>query len=865
MISADPGSTPLALKLLSEAENVRDIPEFLRRHWASQDCVIWKPSKRLKWGKPLIEPVEQWRLYPWTSTFASQQAVHSGLPLEFKNDSTGRTYLQYWSNDFKPIAKSCRVHNDFLSEDGNSISETFIKERGLTKLAVAFFFLRPESAPYAVTLYRNDDQSDFREEELADLDQCATCIPYLIDRFANDTLRSLLIDVQQSLVPPKNVLESKLDPQLLTPLCRCISTALHCEEATIILAKAPASPETYGVAGTSLASEGVMTQEYTASKSQGLTGYVLKTGEVLHFHDLANFEDPVLGEKIKYDYDGIKWKDTASIQEHYRKTHPNIADGDKLPPITFLGVPIRDRRAKDPEEARVLGMIRCSAGKGPYFFIPAEVEVLELVAGSVGRWWSDVIRASSEAERANLLKGLIDVQNALQDAVKRSLEGNGTNPKASGRNLTPTPVITSAADEIVGSFAGIKLVAFRRYSETSNSFTCEEFAAAESFTANAKQGDVVSETECQLSGELTKSTANDTRPIWIPRKKIVSEGSDFEKSLYDGLAGVYLARVESRGRLEGILDFGWDSDVTRSPQSIQIRRLVGSLARELSLHEEICSYQERLHLSVEHQFTMTSSVGHQIKTPLVQAIETCLRIYRPIQISKRRDDLTLSQTHALAKRVPILMPRVLGTLRKAQSVGRFMEIYGKLAREEPLELETSRHSISDLSQLCRDVFSNNVSSEGLATIGEELPELGLTGELKGVSFIDSREFSRSKPRPRLRYNQAATEQAIDAIIGNALKYGAIGTGIEMEGTIESECLRLDVINLADRSILLTQQDAEHCFEEGFRSGLTKGYLGSGLGLWLAKKLMEEQGGTLRAFPTDSHNKTVFSLRIPFTP
>ncbi|MCD0461402.1 GAF domain-containing sensor histidine kinase [Roseiconus lacunae] len=824
------------LRLLKEVLSVKAIPEKIANLLDCEDCVVWKPSKRLTPGEPLEEPLEQWRLYPWTSTFATQQAEHSGLALEFKNDTTGRIYKEYWEDDFKGLPETRRIQNDFPSEDAESISRQFMEQRGLKKIAVSFFHLREGDAPYAVSFYRNARSHDFCVDDVRLADACAECIPILIERFSGKNLRRLLGQVHRLLDQDFDGADIGETPK---QLCDTLSEQLHCVETTIVLSSTFVGPEEFTIKATTLTpppDESV----FRAEKKDGLTGYVLETKETLEFHDLRNFHDTTMGVRIRQRYKGITWNDSASIIEHARSVIEPNSGVEQLPPIAFLGVPVIDRR-----DDQILGMIRCSLGTGPYFFIHAEREVLELIANSLGRWWGDRLRVIDEADRANLFMGLLNVQGRLQDSIRSAID------KDEVRDEIPHDAI----DGIVEAFEGISLVAFRRLDQEKKLLLIESIGVSRSVKSTAKNGDAVELDSCGLICDLLNNAS--TPPTWIPSTKVSAFGSTFEVDFYSGLAGTYAVGITLEGQAIGVIDFGWEYDFTESPHAEQICRVMESLAKQLALYEQLEAYQKKLKKSVDDQIVMTQSVGHQIKSPLANARDT-LDLLRGPYLSARRDkDAALELPYRVERLAKKHLPRVYGMVRKAQSVGRFMEIYGKLSREQALNLPRQQIALRDLKRLILEIYQNNIDHNS-----DRVKPAGFSG-----LFVDTESSTQDMSSNSVSYsvicNQDAIEQVLDAVIGNARKYGALRSAIEFRARFlaEKHALQIDIVNLATANKHLTELEARQCFEEGYRSPKMSGMLGSGLGLWIASELLLDQGGDIEAIPTFD-SLTTFRLTLP---
>lgn len=102
-----------------------------------------------------------------------------------------------------------------------------------------------------------------------------------------------------------------------------------------------------------------------------------------------------------------------------------------------------------------------------------------------------------------------------------------------------------------------------------------------------------------------------------------------------------------------------------------------------------------------------------------------------------------------------------------------------------------------------------------------------------------------------------TAAAVQNLLQNARRYG--GCVITIRATTEEEHV---VLHVWDQGAGVPTEDRDRIFERGWR-GAGGGQLpGSGLGLHVARRLMERQGGELRLVPEDHRGGACFTLRLP---
>jgi signal transduction histidine kinase len=99
---------------------------------------------------------------------------------------------------------------------------------------------------------------------------------------------------------------------------------------------------------------------------------------------------------------------------------------------------------------------------------------------------------------------------------------------------------------------------------------------------------------------------------------------------------------------------------------------------------------------------------------------------------------------------------------------------------------------------------------------------------------------------------------VNNIVTNAIRYTPAG------GRIEVDCRRADgtlKLAIADSGPGIDGSDQQHIFESGFRGSTAVGTDGSGLGLEIARRFAEEQGGSVDVVSVPGVG-TEFVIRLP---
>jgi CheY-like chemotaxis protein len=149
----------------------------------------------------------------------------------------------------------------------------------------------------------------------------------------------------------------------------------------------------------------------------------------------------------------------------------------------------------------------------------------------------------------------------------------------------------------------------------------------------------------------------------------------------------------------------------------------------------------------------------------------------------------------------------------------------------------------------------------LAAVVKEAAEL-LRGDAqaKGLTF-DVRVESRSMP---VRGDRGRIQQVVHNLLSNAIKFTPSGGRVELEARVEDSRARLVV---HDTGIGIDEKVLPHIFER-FRqadTSITRRYSGLGLGLAIARRLVELHGGSISAESAGAQRGATFIVSLPLGP
>ncbi len=128
-----------------------------------------------------------------------------------------------------------------------------------------------------------------------------------------------------------------------------------------------------------------------------------------------------------------------------------------------------------------------------------------------------------------------------------------------------------------------------------------------------------------------------------------------------------------------------------------------------------------------------------------------------------------------------------------------------------------------------------------------------------VEFGVDRVTFRASPDIRASVEPAQLRSAVGNLVRNALAYSPARTRVEVSASIEDDLLAVSVRN-AGRAVSGDDGDADAIFRPYVRGANAEGRFGTGLGLFIARRVAEANGGglTLRLL----EDATEFVLEIP---
>jgi signal transduction histidine kinase len=431
--------------------------------------------------------------------------------------------------------------------------------------------------------------------------------------------------------------------------------------------------------------------------------------------------------------------------------------------------------------------------------------LLALIVGwLVGRLARESARAEARADEAELLRDELGRRADLVEAANRC-----------ARALSSSLELDEAFGAFIRELRG--LVPFDRVAIV----LAEDGAAHVMATAGAGAAEVFGPgTREPLAGSLLEQVLASPSPI----NRVEFDPAEFpeESALAElGLRSRLAAPLLAGTRAVGMLSLGRSQPRAFTPAETELVGLLGRLVA--TAVQNIRSYEaERRNVDELRRLStmradFVSVVSHELRTPLTSVIgsaRTLRERWRDLPAEQR--DSLLDLAVAEADRLATLVAEVLDTSRI--DAGTFSYSFDRV----------------DVEQL--------VEAAVAAASGHEV---GVVARVHGKL-------------PPIRGDEARLRQVLGNLIDNAIKYsphdGTVDVGAADEGG------RV-VIDVTDRGVGIEAEDLDLVFEKFGRVSGQGSRPGTGLGLYIARAIVEAHGGALEVSSAPGRGST-FTLTLP---
>jgi PAS domain S-box-containing protein len=171
------------------------------------------------------------------------------------------------------------------------------------------------------------------------------------------------------------------------------------------------------------------------------------------------------------------------------------------------------------------------------------------------------------------------------------------------------------------------------------------------------------------------------------------------------------------------------------------------------------------------------------------------------------------------------------------------------------QTRTLTHLIDDL------LAASQLEAGGLTLTPSDVDLVAVVREAVGLMSAQGRVISVEAPAGALivHADSQRLHQVLANLLTNAMKYSTEGSDIAVRVRSEGGDARVDV---TDHGIGINPEDLAHVFDRFFRSAeAVEHEKGAGLGLFITRRLVERQGGTIRVESVPGEGST-FSFTLP---
>lgn len=279
------------------------------------------------------------------------------------------------------------------------------------------------------------------------------------------------------------------------------------------------------------------------------------------------------------------------------------------------------------------------------------------------------------------------------------------------------------------------------------------------------------------------------------------------------LSGGYLAdRISIRKKrkqeeqilavLDGCLSGNFD-DYEDALEKLEDRRFAGLLGK---IGGKIQLKSEYLEEEQDATKTLVTDISHQLRTPL-GALKVCFALYTEAQ--------TQAEQEEFRERCE----------RQIEKIQLLADAFGSISR-----LETHMISLHPERVSFTEVLTDSVNSVYHKALQKQIS-------------IEIEELEETE----LWLDKKWTAEAISNVFDNAIKYSPAGSGIFVRARILHNFLRVEI---EDGGIGISKKERNRIFGRFYRgeNEVVKKEEGMGIGLYLSRKIIEEEGGTISVYP-----------------
>ncbi|HTM29766.1 MAG TPA: HAMP domain-containing sensor histidine kinase [Vicinamibacterales bacterium] len=219
------------------------------------------------------------------------------------------------------------------------------------------------------------------------------------------------------------------------------------------------------------------------------------------------------------------------------------------------------------------------------------------------------------------------------------------------------------------------------------------------------------------------------------------------------------------------------------------------------------------------------------------------------ELAAMKTDFVAAITHEL--KTPLSLIKLVGdTLEK----GRYtspdtIREYATILSQEERRLSHVVENLLTYSRLSELDPKSRAEAVDIAEVVEDAME-PFRPHLSALGFAE--EMSVSHDLPQVRVDRVALAQAFGNLIDNAIKYSPERRHLAVEGTVEGKYVR---VSFSDKGRGIPGDEIPRVFDRFYR-GRAAGEFGSGLGLSIVRRIVEQHGGTVEISSSPGNGTTV---------
>jgi signal transduction histidine kinase len=314
--------------------------------------------------------------------------------------------------------------------------------------------------------------------------------------------------------------------------------------------------------------------------------------------------------------------------------------------------------------------------------------------------------------------------------------------------------------------------------------------------------------------------------------------SDFTMPGFDGMSALQVLQESGQPEVPFIIVSGSIGEV-RAVEALKagaanyvmkehLEKLVPVVERELKdaqVRQERKKAFEELSLAVKARDDFLSIASHELRTPLTSLSLQVQSLLKAIQNPASGAAISPEQMQAKVESVARSSGRLTLLIDRLLDITRVTTGHLKLAREEV-----------DLVGLVR---------EGNARLEDALRVAGSTLSVRSPTGVVG------------HWDRERLETVVSNLMMNAIKFGeGKPIDVEVEDLDEEACLRV-----VDRGLGISPEDQDRIFNRFERAVPERHFGGFGVGLWLARQIVEAHGGKIQVQSAPGAGST-FTVTLP---